>query len=77
LDSTQEYGQGKYIQEKEKAADRLIDIVEKYLIPDLKKNIVVRDISTPARLPDYSGSPPVRFTIWRQCRITSERIGFL
>jgi len=47
----------KYIQEKEKAADRLIGIVERYFIPDLKRHIVVRDISTPATFARYSGSP--------------------
>ena len=35
----------------------MIGIVERYLIPDLKKHIVVRDISTPATFSRYSGSP--------------------
>ena len=47
----------RYRQEKEKAADLLIGIVEKYLIPDLRKHIVVKDISTPATFVRYSGSP--------------------
>jgi all-trans-retinol 13,14-reductase len=47
----------RYIQEKEKTADLLINIVEKYLVPDLKQHIVVRDISTPATFARYSGSP--------------------
>ena len=47
----------RYRQEKEKSADLLIGIVEKYLIPDLRKHIVVRDISTPATFARYSGSP--------------------
>jgi phytoene dehydrogenase-like protein len=47
----------RYQREKENAADQLIDIVEKYLIPDLKKHIVVKDISTPATYVRYSGSP--------------------
>jgi phytoene dehydrogenase-like protein len=46
----------RYRQEKEKTADLLIGIVEKYLIPDLRKHIVVRDISTPATFVKYSGS---------------------
>ncbi len=47
----------KYRAEKEKWADFLIDIAEKYFIPDLKKHIVVKDISTPATYARYSGSP--------------------
>jgi len=47
----------RYVQEKEKAADLLIDIVERYLVPDLRKHIVDRDISTPATFVRYSGSP--------------------
>ena len=47
----------KYIRQKEEKADRLIGIVEKYLIPGLKKHIVVKDISTPATFARYSGSP--------------------
>ncbi|MDD4877089.1 MAG: hypothetical protein PHQ86_08195, partial [Dehalococcoidales bacterium] len=47
----------RYIQEKERVADLLIGIVEKYLIPDLRQHIVVRDISTPATFARYSGSP--------------------
>jgi prolycopene isomerase len=47
----------RYKQEKEKAADSLIDVFEKYLLPDLRKHVVVRDISTPATFARYSGSP--------------------
>ena len=47
----------KYKEKKEKWADFFIDKVEKYLIPDLKKHIVVLDISTPATYARYSGSP--------------------
>jgi hypothetical protein len=48
---------GIYLQEKEKAADILINIMEKYVIPDLRKHIVVRDIATPATYVRFSGSP--------------------
>jgi prolycopene isomerase len=47
----------KYIAEKEKVADMLIDITEKYLVPRLRQHIVARDISTPATFARYSGSP--------------------
>ena len=47
----------RYRQKKENAADLLIRIVEKYLIPNLRKHIIVRDISTPATFVRYSGSP--------------------
>jgi ferredoxin--NADP+ reductase len=47
----------KYRAEKEKWADFLIDIAEKYFIPGLKKHIVVKDIATPATYSRYSGSP--------------------
>jgi all-trans-retinol 13,14-reductase len=46
-----------YLQEKEKAADVLINIMEKYVVPDLRKHIMVRDISTPATYVRYCGSP--------------------
>lgn len=46
-----------YLIEKEKSADLLISIVEKYLIPELRKHIIVKDISTPATFSRYSGSP--------------------
>jgi phytoene dehydrogenase-like protein len=46
----------KYQEEKEKWADFLIDIAEKYFIPGLKKHIVVKDIATPATYARYSGS---------------------
>ncbi len=47
----------KYDEEKNKWADFFIDIAEKYFVPDLKKHIVVKDISTPATYSRYSGSP--------------------
>jgi len=47
----------KYQEKKEKWADFFIDKVEKYLIPDLKKHVLVLDISTPATYARYSGSP--------------------
>jgi len=47
----------KYKERKEKWANFFIDKVEKYLIPDLRKHIVVLDISTPATYARYSGSP--------------------
>jgi phytoene dehydrogenase-like protein len=47
----------KYNQRKEKIADMLISIVEKYLVPDLRKHIVVRDVASPATYVRYSGSP--------------------
>ena len=46
----------RYRQEKEKTADLLIGIIENYLIPDLRKHVVVMDISTPATFVRYSGS---------------------
>jgi hypothetical protein len=47
----------RYLREKEKTADVLINIVEKYLVPDLRKHIAVRDIATPATYVRYSGFP--------------------
>lgn len=47
----------KYRAEKEKWADFLISIAEKYFIPNLKKHIVVKDIATPATYERFSGSP--------------------
>ncbi|MGP8080731.1 MAG: phytoene desaturase family protein [Dehalococcoidales bacterium] len=47
----------RYLREKEKSADILISIMEKYLIPDLRKHIVFKDITTPATYVRYSGSP--------------------
>ena len=47
----------KYTELKEKTADLIIEIVERYLIPDLRQHIVIRDISTPATFARYSGSP--------------------
>ena len=47
----------KYKKTKQKWADFFIEKVEKYLIPDLRKHILVTDISTPATYARYSGSP--------------------
>ena len=47
----------KYEERKEKWGNFFIDIVEKYLIPDLRKHILITDISTPATYARYSGSP--------------------
>ena len=47
----------KYKEKKEELADFFIDLVEKFLIPDLKKHIKIIDISTPATYARYSGSP--------------------
>jgi phytoene dehydrogenase-like protein len=48
---------GLYKLEKEKWADFLIGLAEKYLIPGLRKHISVMDISSPATYSRYSGSP--------------------
>jgi len=47
----------RYLLEKEKTADLLIDIVEKYLLPGLRGHILMKDICTPATFVRYSGSP--------------------
>ena len=47
----------KYQELKEKWGNFFIDIVEKYLIPDLRKHILITDISTPATYARYSNSP--------------------
>ncbi len=47
----------KYKLEKERWGDFFIGLAEKYLIPNLSKHIVVKDISTPATYARYSGSP--------------------
>lgn len=47
----------KYRMKKEKWADFLIDIAERYFIPGLKKHIVVKDIASPATYSRFSGSP--------------------
>lgn len=46
-----------YKAKKEKIADFYIGLCEKYLVPNLRKHIVVTDISTPATYARYSGSP--------------------
>jgi phytoene desaturase len=52
-----EKDRSKYNEEKIKWGDFFIDIVEKYLIPDLRKHILISDISTPATYARYSSSP--------------------
>ncbi len=47
----------KYEEEKKKWGDFFINIVEKYLIPGLRKHILISDISTPATYARYSSSP--------------------
>jgi len=47
----------KYREEKEKQADFFIGLVERYMIDDLKKHLVVKDIATPATYARHSGSP--------------------
>ena len=47
----------KYDAEKERWGKFFIGLVDRYVIPDLKKHIVVKDISTPATYARYSGSP--------------------
>jgi phytoene dehydrogenase-like protein len=46
-----------YTIQKQAMADRFIQIVERYLWPDLRKRIVFTDISSPATYARYSGSP--------------------
>ncbi len=47
----------KYNEEKKKWGQFFISLVEKYMIPDLSKHILVMDVSTPATYKRYSGSP--------------------
>jgi phytoene dehydrogenase-like protein len=47
----------RYDEEKERWANFFIEKAEKYFIKDLRKHIVVKDISTPATYARYSGSP--------------------
>jgi phytoene dehydrogenase-like protein len=47
----------KYNAEKEMIAEFYIDKVEKYLIPNLKKHIVLKDISTPATFERFVKTP--------------------
>jgi len=46
-----------YSKQKEKVADFYIEQVEKYLIPNLRNHIVIKDIASPATFERYSGSP--------------------
>lgn len=47
----------KYEEKKNEIADFVIKKVEEYMIPELSKHIVTRDIATPATFARYSGSP--------------------
>jgi len=47
----------KYQEKKEKWANFAIEIVEKYLIPNLREHILVKEVATPATYARYSGSP--------------------
>jgi phytoene dehydrogenase-like protein len=46
-----------YRRKKENLSELFIELVERYLIPDLREHIVVKDISTPATYARFSGSP--------------------
>jgi phytoene dehydrogenase-like protein len=46
-----------YQQKKNEAADFYIQKAEQYMIPNLSKHIVTKDIATPATFERYSGSP--------------------
>jgi len=46
-----------YRAEKERFADFLIDLVDRHLLPDLARHVVVRDLASPATYARYSGSP--------------------
>ncbi|MBW2278759.1 MAG: hypothetical protein JRF63_14805, partial [Deltaproteobacteria bacterium] len=47
----------RYVAEKQRWAEFLIDIVERYLIPGLSEHVAVINVSTPATYARYSGSP--------------------
>jgi len=46
-----------YVNKKEEIARFYIDLVEEYMIPNLKAHIVLTDIASPATFARYSGSP--------------------
>ncbi len=46
-----------YKREKNRLADFFIEKVERYLVPELREHIVVRDVATPATYARYSGVP--------------------
>jgi all-trans-retinol 13,14-reductase len=46
-----------YTEKKNKTASFFIEKVEQYMIPDLKKHILFKDIATPATFARFSGSP--------------------
>jgi phytoene dehydrogenase-like protein len=48
---------GAYLKKKEYWADFCIRLVEKHLVPNLRKHIVVKDVATPATFSRYTGSP--------------------
>jgi len=47
----------KYVKEKNSFADFYINLVEMYMVPDLRKHIQFIDVSTPATYKRYIGSP--------------------
>ncbi len=47
----------RYVREKQETAEFYISKVEEYMIPGLRKHILIRDISTPATYARYLGSP--------------------
>lgn len=52
-----EKDKAKYDQKKEELANFFIEMTEKYLIPDLSKYILIKEISTPANYAQILGSP--------------------
>lgn len=52
-----ETNQQEYINKKNKISEFVIQLIEKYLIPDLNQFILYKDIATPATFARYSGSP--------------------
>lgn len=47
----------RYRAEKQRIGSLIEDILERHLIPDLRRHVVVRDTSSPATYARYSGSP--------------------
>lgn len=48
---------GRYTTRKQQVADLYLDLVQTYMIPNLRAHIVYTDIATPATFARYSGSP--------------------
>ena len=51
--TAQQKNYGEYMKKKMALADRLLDLVEQKYIPELRKNIVVKNIGTPTTNEDY------------------------